>query len=68
MVKQELLPTDVLQALADAQRKPGWNSRSGDVKRFRLGACDLIVVPARRWAYRREEKQAAQWQREQVRA
>jgi hypothetical protein len=52
-------------ALAAARRSPGWNSRPPTVKRFELGACILYVVPFRRWAYRRRERQTATWRSEQ---
>ena len=60
------LSEDVLRALREADRKPGWNGRSRDVRRFVLAsrygeACTLYVVPFRRWAYRRIERQAAAW-------
>ena len=62
------LPDDVTAALAYAERTAGWNNRRGDVQRFELAnvyghePCLLYVVPARRWAYRRWERQAAEWQ------
>jgi hypothetical protein len=62
------LPDDVMQAIEQAKRTAGWNNRRGDVQRFELAnayghaPCLLYVVPARRWAYRRWERQAAQWQ------
>lgn len=57
------LPRDVLAALAAANRSPGWNNRPRDVQRFNVGTCALYVVPYRRWAYRRQERRAAAWQR-----
>jgi hypothetical protein len=61
------LPDDVLRALVNAERGPGWNNRSPEVQRFELGACVLYVVPFRRWAYRRIEREAqalqAKWAR-----
>lgn len=60
------LPGDVLLALEQAKRTAGWNMRRGDVQRFTLASmeghapCRLYVVPARRWAYRRWERQAAE--------
>lgn len=60
-MKDTPLPDDVLCALANADRKPGWNNRRADVQRFELGACMLYVVPFRRWAYRRIERQAQEW-------
>jgi hypothetical protein len=50
---QANLPDEILRALANAKRSPGWNNRRGDVKRFELGRCTLYVVPFRCWAYRR---------------
>lgn len=64
------LPDNVLAALRDAKRSPGWNNRRDDVQRFTLPnryghePCLLYVVPCRRWAYRRWRKQVAAWQRE----
>ena len=63
-MKRSALPHDVALALAQADRSPGWNNRSRDVRRFKLGECVLYVVPFRRWAYRRTEQHAAQWHRE----
>ncbi|MBS0589504.1 MAG: hypothetical protein JSR65_02565 [Proteobacteria bacterium] len=61
------LADEVLHALHAADRKPGWNNRSADVRRFEIGRygleCTLYVVPFRRWAYRRQElASAAYWQ------
>lgn len=56
--------TEIDRALYDASRITGWNLRKVPVRRFRLGDCTLIVVPARRWTYRRGERQAAEWQRQ----
>ena len=62
-------PQDVIDAVAKAQRTAGWNNRRGDVQAFDLpnrwghDACRLYVVPARVWAYRAWERQAAEWQR-----
>ncbi|MGH8118341.1 MAG: hypothetical protein ACREPJ_13760 [Rhodanobacteraceae bacterium] len=59
------LPDGVAAALAYAERTAGWNNRRGDVLRFTLPnvyghePCLLYVVPARRWAYRAWERQAA---------
>ena len=63
MTRTTTLPSEVLAALAAADRKPGWNSRPRDVQRFELGSCDLYVVPFRCWAYRRQEQQSAAWWR-----
>jgi hypothetical protein len=64
------LPAGVLNALAEAERVPGWNNRRRDIRCFELAGsfghcCTLYVVPFRRWAYRRIEKQAAALHREQ---
>ncbi len=62
------LPDDVVQAIEQAKRTAGWNNRRGEVQRFELvncygrKPCLLYVVPCRRWAYRRLERQAAEWQ------
>lgn len=60
------LPDDVVQALAKAQRTPGWNNRDPAIRCFEIGryglACTLYVVPARAWAYRRTEREAQAWQ------
>ena len=48
----------VATALKAAERTRGWNARLCDVHCFDLGNCVLIVVPARRWIYRRHERQA----------
>ncbi len=64
------LSDDVTAALAYAERTQGWNNRRGDVHRFTLAnryghePCLLYVVPARRWASRRWERQAAEWQKQ----
>jgi hypothetical protein len=64
------LPDDVLTAIEQARRTAGWNNRRNEVQRFELAnvyghaPCVLYVVPCRRWAYRRMERCAAQWQRE----
>lgn len=66
-MKRQPLPADVMDALKAADRTPGWNNRAKNVRRFTLGACTLFVVPARIWAHRRRERQAAefaQWQAE----
>jgi len=63
MTRKTKLPPDVLRALAAADRAPGWNNRPRDVQRFDVGTCALYVVPYRRWAYRRQEQQAAAWWR-----
>ena len=64
MTERYQLPDEVLQALAAAGRKPGWNNRSREVKRFALGQCELLVVPYRCWAYHRQERLAAEWHRQ----
>lgn len=64
-MKRTPLPDDVKHALAEADRAPGWNNRSRDVRRFEIGryglACTLYVVPYRRWAYRRQERMTAEY-------
>lgn len=72
-MKHTKLPDDVLRALIEAGRAPGWNNRSRDVRQFQLTGnygreCTLYVVPFRRWAYRRMEQQSAAWQAEQAQA
>ena len=72
-MKRIPLPADLLRALAEADRAPGWNNRHRDVRRFDLPgcygeSCRVFVVPFRRWANRRQEHAAEQWQREQARA
>jgi hypothetical protein len=52
-------PDELGTALLRARRTCGWNIRPDDVRRFDVGDCLLIVVPARRWIYRRNELQAA---------
>lgn len=60
------LSSEVLKALKDAKRGPGWNNRCPTVRRFEIGcyglACTLYVVPARAWAYRSAERGAQAWQ------
>lgn len=63
MTSKAWLPADVLAALAAADRSPGWNNRPCDVRRFELGGCALYVVPFRRFAYHRMERQTAAWWR-----
>lgn len=63
---------DVLRALAEADRSPGWNNRSRDVRRFDVPGdcgrgCILYVVPYRRFAYNRQERATAAYWREQGR-
>jgi len=64
------LPDGLLAALERAQRTQGWNNRRDDVQRFELvnvygrAPCVLYVVPARRWAYRRWERQVQERQHE----
>jgi len=57
------LPDNVLAALTVTQRAAGWNFRPADTIRLDLPnadgtACRLLVVPYRRWAYRRWEQAA----------
>ena len=64
------LADDALQAIEQAKRTAGWNNRRADMRRFTLPnryghePCRLYVVPARVWAYRTWERQAAEWQRQ----
>lgn len=57
--------TEIGRALHDAGRVPGWNFRTIPIRRFRLGDCMLIVVPARRFTYNRQERATAAYWREQ---
>ena len=66
-MKRFALPDAVLRALTDARRTPGWNSRRREVKCFQLETCMLIVVPFRRWAYRRMEQRTSAWRAERER-
>lgn len=50
---QQPIPEHVSAALVAADRTCGWNFRRLAVRRFRLGTCELIVVPAQCWAFRR---------------
>lgn len=64
------LPDDVLRALAEAAKAPGWNSRPRTIRRFDLAGgfghgCTLYVVPYRRFAYNRQERATAAYWREQ---
>ena len=70
MKAQTVTPIEstIAAALKAAERARGWNGRNPVIRRFDLGACLLIVVPARRWAYRRIERQAQIWQDERDRA
>ena len=56
------LPDNVLAALTTTQRATGWNFRPADTIRFDLPntdgtACRLLVVPYRRWASHRWQRQ-----------
>lgn len=61
------LSDDVTAALAYAERTAGWNNRRDNVQRFELAnvyghePCLLYVVPARRWAYWRWNRQAGNY-------
>ena len=63
------LSDEVIEALAEADRAPGWNNRSRDIHRFELDYCGLkttlYVVPFRRWAYRRQEQATTDYWHEQ---
>lgn len=65
MTRRQNRPDEIQQALAAADRKPGWNNRPREVKQFELGNCLLYVVPYRLWAYRRQELRTAAWQESQ---
>jgi hypothetical protein len=65
-MKRQLLPADLVEALKAAERKPGWNSRKREVRRFELPRPAgepfiLYVVPYACWAYRRRDAVAANW-------
>ena len=51
--RMQALPVEVKTALRRADRTSGWNFRRDPLQRFRLGTCELIVVPAQCWAMRR---------------
>ena len=53
-------------ALAVTQRSPGWNNRKPDIQRVQLGACTLLAVPYRRWAWRRYEQRVAAQRRKEA--
>lgn len=64
------LSDDVVAAIEQAKRTPGWNNRARTVRRFNVPGgfghgCVLYVVPFRRWAYRRQEQATAAYWREQ---
>ena len=52
--RRRSMTEEVQAALRAADRTCGWNFRELPVRRFRLGGCELFVVPARRWAFRYE--------------
>ena len=61
---------EILDALADCTRTPGWNMRRREIRRFTVGGkygapCTLICVPAAFWVFHRAQAQADAWQREQ---
>ncbi len=61
---------DVLRALAEADRAPGWNNRARAIRRFDVPGdfgrgCVLYVVPYRRFAYHRQERMTADYWRAQ---
>ena len=62
------LSENVLRALTEADRTPGWNSRAPEIRRFEIAGnfgrgCTLYVVPFRRFAYQRQERLAAEFRR-----
>jgi hypothetical protein len=64
------LSDEVIAALAEADRAPGWNNRSRIVRRFDIAGgfghgCTLYVVPYRRFAYHRQERMTAAYWRAQ---
>ena len=56
MSRTTTLPAHVVEALAAADRKPGWNNRPETIRRFDVAGCSIYVVPYRRWAWRRAEQ------------
>lgn len=61
------VPSNALSnALAVTQRSPGWNNRKPDIQRVQLGACTLLAVPYRRWAWRRYEQRVAAQRRKEA--
>lgn len=46
--------TEFGRALRDAGRIPGWNFRPAAIQRFRVGRCEVIVVPVRIFADHRK--------------
>ena len=51
MNTERIAPVDLTQALNDARRNAGWNLRSSPIRRAVVGACTVVVVPAKVWAY-----------------
>lgn len=63
-MNDDRLSADVLEALAAADRRPGWNLRPPSVRRFELTGrygqpCTLTVVSAAMWSYRPRDRAAA---------
>jgi len=56
----------VSNALSVTERSPGWNNRKPDIQRVQLGACTLLAVPYRRWAWRRYELRVAETRRREA--
>lgn len=56
----------VSNALTVTQRSPGWNNRKPDIQRVQLGACTLLAVPYRRWAWHRHERMVAELRRKEA--
>lgn len=56
----------VSNALAVTERSPGWNNRKPDIQRVKLGACTLLAVPYRLWAWRRYELRVAETRRREA--
>ncbi|WP_146217298.1 hypothetical protein [Dyella sp. AtDHG13] len=51
--------SDLEKLLAATARTPGWNNRPRDIRQYQLGSCVLYVVPYRRWAWHRREREIA---------
>jgi hypothetical protein len=52
--------SDLEKVLTVAAKSPGWNNRPRDIRQYQLGNCVLYVVPYRRWAWNRREREIAQ--------
>jgi len=56
MTRTTTLPDHIVEAIAAADRRPGWNNRPEAIQRFDVDGCSIYVVPYRRWAWRRFEQ------------